>query len=185
MDIVKLVAPLNKKITFCTYNSHNYDAVKYDFAKEMFSKCDFLLLQETWKREKEFIANFKKDFPESECIAASQMDSDGIKAGRPYGGVAICYHASLKCKIVKIPSVSKSICALKISIDEISILLINVYMPCSENNEALDKYTNILEEISSLCIKSATQHLIIAGDYNADPRRNDWRTTHLKKFISQ
>ena len=103
MDIVKLVAPLNKKITFCTYNSYNYDAVKYDFAKEMFSKCDFLLLQETWKRENEFITNFKKDFPESECIAASQMDLDGIKAGRPYGGVAICYHGSLKCKIVKIP----------------------------------------------------------------------------------
>ena len=151
----------------------------------MFSKCDFLLLQETWKREKEFITNFKKDFPESECIAASQMDLDGIKAGRPYGGVAICYHASLKCKIVKIPSDSKSICALKISIDEISILLINVYMPCSENNEALDKYTNILEEISSLCIKSATQHLIIAGDYNADPSRNDRRTTLFKNFISQ
>ena len=151
----------------------------------MFSKCDFLLLQETWKREKEFITNFKKDFPESECIAASQMDLDGIKAGRPYGGVAICYHANLKCKIVKIPSDSKSICALKISIDEISILLINVYMPCSENNEALDKYTKILEEISSLCIKSATQHLIITGDYNADPSRNDRRTTLFKNFISQ
>ena len=185
MDIVKLVAPLNKKITFCTYNSYNYDAVKYDFAKQMFTKCDFLLLQETWKRENEFITNFKKDFPESECIAASQMDLDGIKAGRPYGGVAICYHGSLKCKIVKIPSISKSICALKITIDEINILLINVYMPCSENNEAIDKYTNILEEISSLCIKSATQHLIIAGDYNADPSRNDRRTTLFKNFIIQ
>ena len=90
MDIVLLVTPLNRKITFCTYNCNNYDAAKYDFAKEMFSKCDFLLLQETWKTESEFIRNFKNDFPESECISATQMDLDDIKAGRPYGGVAIC-----------------------------------------------------------------------------------------------
>ena len=155
---------VNNQITLCTYNSNNYDAAKYDFAKEMFTKCDFLLLQETWLTENEFIRKFKNDFPESECIAASQMDLDGIKAGRPYGGVAICYHAGLKCKIEKIPTNSKSICALKIGIEQISILLVNAYMPCSENRDALDKYANILEEISSLCIKSATQHLILAGD---------------------
>ena len=151
----------------------------------MFAKCDFLFLQETWLTEIEFIRRFKNDFPESECIASSQMDLDGIKAGRPYGGVAICYHASLKCKIEKIPTNSKSVCALKIGIEQISILLVNVYMPCSENRDALDKYTNILEEISSLCIKSATQHLILAGDWNADPSRNDMRTTLFKNFISQ
>ena len=65
--------------------------------KKCFLNVIFLLLQETWKTESEFIRNFKNDFPESECIAASQMDLDGIKAGRPYGGVAICYHAGLKC----------------------------------------------------------------------------------------
>ena len=183
--MVFLGTPLDKQITFCTYNSNNYDAAKYDFAKEMFSKCDFLLLQETWKTENEFIRKFKNDFPESECIAASQMDLDGIKVGRPYGGVAICYHAGLKCKIERVPSESKNICALKISFEPFSILLVNAYMPCSENIDALDKYTNILEEISSLCIKSATQHLILAGDWNADPSRNDRRTTLFKNFIEQ
>ena len=185
MDIASLITPLNRKITFCTYNSNNYDAAKYDFVKEMFSKCDFLLLQETWKTENEFIRKFKNDFPESECISASQMDLDGVKAGRPYGGVAICYHANLKCKIDIIPTDSKSICALKITIEQISILIVNIYMPCSENIEALDKYTNILQEISTLCIKSATQHLIIAGDWNADPCRNDRRTTLFKEFMAQ
>ena len=151
----------------------------------MFSKCDFLLLQETWKTESEFIRNFKNDFPGSECITASQMDLDGIKAGRPYGGVAICYHAGLKCKIETIPTDSKSICALKLGIDQISILLVNVYMPCSDNNDALEKYTSILNEIRALCIKNVTQHLILAGDWNADPIRNDRRTTLFKNFIAE
>ena len=172
-------------ITFCTYNANNYDATKYDFAKELFPKCDFLLLQETWLNECEFIRRFKNEFPTSECIAASQMDLDGIKAGRPYGGVAICYHTNLNCKVEPIQTSSKSICALKISIGQLSLLLVNVYMPCSDNIEAIEKYRSILEEISSLCIKSATQHLILAGDWNADPRRRDIRTTVFTEFISQ
>ena len=113
------------------------------------------------------------------------MDLDGIKAGRPYGGVAICYHSNIKCKIEPIHTISKSICALKISLNQLCLLLVNVYMPCSDNIDAVEKYRTILEEISSLCIKSTTQHLILAGDWNADPRRHDVRTTVFKEFISQ
>ena len=105
------------------------------------------------------------------------MDLDGIKPGRPYGGIAICYHTNLKCKIVPIQTISKSICAVKISIDQFSILLVNVYMPCSDDIDAIEKYRSILEEISSICFNSNTQHLILAGDWNADPNRNDVRTT--------
>ena len=86
---------VNNNITLCSYNAKNYDPIKYNIIKELFEKCDFLLLQETWLTEKEFIRKFKNDFSNSECISASKMDLDGIKAGRPYGGVAICYHSSL------------------------------------------------------------------------------------------
>ena len=175
----------NNHITFCTYNANNFDSTRYEFVKEIFPKCDFLLLQETWLIENEFIRRFKNVFPNSECIAASQMDLDGIKAGRPYGGVAICYHSNIKCKVEPMQTISKSICALKISINQLNILLVNVYMPCSDSIDAIDKYRSILEEISSLCIKSMTQHLILAGDWNADPIRQDIRTTVFKDFISQ
>ena len=130
---------VKNQFTFCTYNVNNFDAVKYDFAKEMFPICDFLLLQETWLTENEFIRKFKNEFPASECISASQMDLDGIKAGRPYGGVAICYHSNLKCRIEPIHTKSKNICALKISFDQFSILLANVYMLCFDNIDAIVK----------------------------------------------
>ena len=151
MDVSK-----NNNITFCTYNAHNYDATKYEAIKDMFMNCNFLLLQETWCTEKEFIRKFKNDFPNSECISASQMDLDGIKPGRPYGGVAICYHSNLKCKVENIPTKLKSLCALKINIGQLSILVVNTYMPCSENKEAIDKYSDILRKISSLAMKSST-----------------------------
>ena len=179
------MAELNNQITFCTYNANNYNAAKYEITKDLFNKCDFLLLQETWLTEKEFIRKFKNDFPNSECISSSQMDLDDIKPGRPYGGVAICYHTKLKCIVENIPTKLKSICAIKISIGNLSILLVNTYMPCSEKSDAIDKYSNILREIGSLCMKSSTQYLILGGDYNADPSRNDMRTQLFKNFITQ
>ena len=122
-------------INFCSYNVKHYDDIKYDAIKSIFQNNTILLVQETWLAENEFIRKFKYDFPNSECISANKMDNNDIRAGRPYGGVGICYHSNIKCKIENITTTSKSICALKIHIDNISLLLINVYMPCSDDKE--------------------------------------------------
>ena len=178
------MAEVNNHITFCSYNLNNYSQIKYELVKEIFNKCSFLLLQETWHVESEFIRKFKNDFPNSECISASKMDLDGIKVGRPYGGLAICYHSHLKCKVEYINTQSKSICALKIYVGNISLLLVNIYMPSSDKREAIDEYSVILQEVSSICIKSTTQYIILGGDWNADMAKNNMRTTLFKDFIS-
>ena len=159
---------VNNKITLGSFNLNNYSQIKYELVKEIFNKCSFLLLQETWHIESEFIRKFKIYFPNSECISASKMDLDSIKAGRPYGGISICYHSHLKCKVEYINTQSKSICALKLHVNNICILLVNVYMPSTDKREDLDEYETILQEISSICIKSSTQYLILAGDWNAN-----------------
>ena len=175
----------NNVITFCSYNVKKYDDMKYDAIKSLFKKNTFLLIQETWLSEIEFIRAFKNDFPNSECISANKMDQGGIRAGRPYGGVGICYHSNINCKIENIDTRSKSICAMKITINNICIMLVNVYMPCSDNREALEEYANILLEISNICIKNLAQHIILGGDWNADLCRNDGRTRLLREFIQQ
>ena len=173
------------QITFCSYNVKNYDNVKYDAVKSLFQKCTFLLVQETWLSEKEFIRRFKNDFPNSECISSNKMDLKDIGPGRRYGGVGICYHSNMNCKVENLKTKSKSICAQNISISNLNILLINVYMPCSDNRDKLDEYSDILNEISSLCLESTTQYIILGGDWNADPGRKDGRTKLLREFISQ
>ena len=171
-------------ITTGSYNLNNYSQIKYDLVKEIYNKCNFLLLQETWHCENEFIRKFKNDFPNSECISASKMDLDGIKTGRPYGGTAIYYHSCLKCKVEYIKTQSKSICALKIHAGSINILLLNVYMPSTDKRESIDEYSLILQEIRSICMKSTTQHIILGGDWNADVNKNNMRTTLFKDFIT-
>ena len=172
-------------ISFSSYNVKNYDDEKYDAVKELFENSTFLFIQETWLAESEFNRKFKNDFPESDCISANRMEDGGIGPGRRYSGVGICYHTNVDYKIENVTTISKSICALKTYIDDICVLLINVYMPCSDNRVALDEYASILQEINNLCINHTTQHIIIGGDWNADPNRNDGRTKLFKEFISQ
>ena len=157
----------------------------YEGILEIFHKNTFLLIQETWLSDVEFIRQFKLHFPGTECISTNKMDTGEIRAGRPYGGVGICYYTDMKCKIENVTTTSKSICALTISIGELCILLINVYMPSSNNRDDLDEYSNILQEISILCLKIATPHIIIGGDWNADLTRNDGRSKLFKEFIVQ
>ena len=173
------------QIKFCSYNVKNYDDIKYDAVKSLFQICNFLLIQETWLSENEFIRRFKIDFPNSECISSNKMDLKDIGPGRRYGGVGICYHSNMNCKVENIKTNSKSICALNITISNIDLLLINVYMPCSDNRDKLDEYLDILNEVSSICLKSTTQHIILGGDWNSDPSRNDGRTKLLREFILQ
>ena len=60
-------------------------------------------------------------------------------------------------------------------------------MPCSDNRKSLDDYSAILQEISDICTNNETNLLIIGGDWNADPSRNDGRTKlfkdHLNSFL--
>ena len=49
--------------------------------------------------------------------------------GRPYGGVGILYRANLNCTTEKIDTISKRMCTLKVTADNSSMLLFNIYMP--------------------------------------------------------
>ena len=49
-------------------------------------------------------------------------------------------------------------------------------MPSCNTRVKLDEYSSILKEVSEICSKNETDMLIIGGDWNADPCRNDGRT---------
>ena len=176
---------VKQKISFCSYNINGYDDSKHDAIDDCLKENTFMLIQETWTNAKEFTRMFKAKFRGSECISANKMDLVDIRPGRPHGGVSICYYPQANCKIENIATNSRRICAQMIKIDMISLLLINVYMPCTDNTVDLDEYSNVLQEISGICIKSLTSMVIIGGDWNADPSRNDGRTRLFKDFILQ
>ena len=174
-----------RNTTFCTYNIKGYDGVAADTIKDLMPTCSFLLLQETWKYEQEFIDQFKRDFKDYpyDCISVNKNDSRELRVGPIKSGISICYHSNTNCIIETIPTKSKCFCVQKIKIDQISLLIFNVYMPCSNDRESLDEYSNILNEISSICLLNNTDFIIMGGDWNADLSRTDGKTVLFKEFI--
>ena len=83
-----------KNTNFCTYNLRGYDKVAVETIKQIMPNCSFLLLQETWNYEQEFIINFKKDFKKFsyDCISANKNDLRELKVGSVKSGISICYH---------------------------------------------------------------------------------------------
>ena len=171
-----------KKTTFCTYNLRGYGPVAVETIKEIMPNCSFLLLQETWSYEQEFITNFKRDFKNFsyDCITANKNDLRELKVGPVKSGISICYHTNTNCIIETISTKSKCFCAQKIKIGPIRLLLINAYMPSANDRDSLDEYSQILIEISSVCKYNTTDFIIMGGDWNSDPSRNYGKTFLFK-----
>ena len=82
-------------VRFSSFNVTGFKPRNYDFLKSMFSKCDVLLLQETWlyNSQQNIIRDVLKG---SQCHAVSAMsDMDVGRVGRPYGGCAVVWRSSL------------------------------------------------------------------------------------------
>ena len=72
-------------IKFTSYNIKGFGADKYETVKDLLDKCDFLLLQETWKYEQSFIDIINNEFPGYDCVVKSSMNEHIPLIGRPSG----------------------------------------------------------------------------------------------------
>ena len=82
-------------------------------------------------------------------IATSAMDESVHLVGRPFGGCAIVWSASLKDSITKIECPCNQICAITYTYNNVSILLLNCYMPYDKFTDK-GEYIDVLNVISQL-----------------------------------
>ncbi|PZC81759.1 hypothetical protein B5X24_HaOG212203 [Helicoverpa armigera] len=104
-----------------------WTVVRYNRAKKRVK--DIIALQETWLSPEElaYLHSISDDFG---CTGTSSMDtSAGILRGRPYGGLAILWRKSAFNNVSVIQCNSERVCAIKIVLNERSVLVFNVYMP--------------------------------------------------------
>ena len=83
---------------------------------------------------------------------------------------------------------SNRICSIIVHIDKnVSILLINVYMPCDDRmrGDNYDTLCSILEEIRNICENNYSTHVIFGGDFNIDFKRNTYHSNELTYFIER
>ena len=94
------------------------------------TSCDILCLQETWTMDSnlEHLFNIHSDYLFT-CISGFDHTVNIIK-GRPYGGVAIFYKKSMSNVITHIKSSNRRVCGINLKINNISLIILSVYMPC-------------------------------------------------------
>ena len=174
-----------------SYNCKSFGEDKYKMIASLIKNNTFLLIQEHWQYEKQFIKNLNdlgKEYElNTECVVVSPMDETIQRVGRGKGGVAIIWKNNLKCKIDQIKCSSDRICAIKVSMDEFKFLIFNVYMPTDpgQGNYDLTAYNEVLNEISEIMISSDTQYGIFGGDWNTDISRFNNQTKTFLSFIQE
>ena len=124
--------------------------------------------------------------PNSVCVVSSSMDESVPLIGRPYGGCSIIWSTNISCKLDTIESISKRLCAVKVTVDSIEFILFNAYMPCEKGyaNHYLFEYIDVLNEVSDICNKTASQHFVLGGDFNTDLTSDTLQTRALRSFAN-
>ena len=175
----------NKQLNIVTYNCNVFNDKKCLFIRELFQSCDFLLLQEH--------GQYKSRLDILSCIdenavywGSSAMDESVLLSGRPHGGTAIIWKSNVAYNVIPIQCKSVRLSAVDVIIsDALSLMIINVYMPCDERyyGDNVSDFNDVLDEISYLMHKYKPTYYICGGDFNSDFSRNSPQTEMLSNFM--
>ena len=115
----------------------------------------------------QFIQILNSFSPNSVCVVFSSMDESVSLIGRPYG-------SNISCKVDTIECLSKRLSAVKVTVHGIVFVSFNMYMPCDKGyaNHDLFEYIDVLNEVSDICNKTASQYFVLGGDFNTELTRD-------------
>ena len=131
---------------------------------------DFVYLQETWLFPWDLAVSSTLGTDVNSFSLSSINVTNGIKAGRPYGGIAFIWHRYFGCDIQVKRYESDMILGLSVMMNSSSILFINVYFPvtCHAKYEeyimctvSLVPYFNPMKRIMYAYLETLMQHLVL------------------------
>ena len=133
--------------------------------RDLCSKCDILILQETWLLPNN-LSLLDKVHSEFTSFSMSSVDMSTQFVGRPYGGLSIMWRKSIgdRCSIITFDD--DRILGLKFCGIDSELLIINVYLPYF----SLDNYDNYLHyvgKLNSIVESTNDGEIMILGDFNA------------------
>ena len=171
----------SRSLTLATYNSRGFNAERQQFIKSLLSRCSVLFLQEHWLSDKQLplLSNLDSNFV---YAGVSGFGNSDILAGRPFGGCAILYRSDLSACVQVLDVHSNRVCAIRLTMDALNLLLICVYMPYEGADSMTEEFTEQLANIDSIMYNNSDCHVIVGGDFNVDLARNSLHTALLGSF---
>ena len=177
----------NNLLTVTSYNCKSFGEDKYKIIRGLVNDSTFVLLQEHWQYEKQFIENVKGNLQNVECVVSSPMDENVQRVGRGKGGVAILWKNNFNGRIKKIQCISKRLCAVEVIKGDFKFIIFNVYMPTDPGygNYDISDYIEVLNEITIILLNANIQISILGGDWNSDISRDNIQSKTFLSFIRE
>ena len=134
------------QLSIASHNSHGLGPGRMEYIAKCFEANDILLLQEHWLLD-DNIKVFEDRVNNAHVHGVSGITDTELLSGRPYGGVAILWKMNLKAKVTPLSFSSRKVCGVTITLNDLDILLFNVYMPCDTytDQDNMAEYTSILD----------------------------------------
>lgn len=164
-----------------SYNCRGWNSGQHAVCDSLQS-CDVCLIQEHWLLHEQLsLLNVNNDFL---SCGVSGMDSSDL-LGRPFGGCAI-FRRSLLPFVSCLDSPSKRFCSFLLRDRHgTSTLLICVYLPHNDGSSAShNEYLITLSELEGFINCHTSDHILIAGDFNAAFYHASMTLQHLRNFMT-
>ena len=172
------------KLSFASYNCNGLGAGRIDYINKLLCNHNFVILQEHWLYESGF-NTLQSQLYNASVYAISGMDQSKLSEGRPSGGCAIVWHSNSHVIIKPINTICKRICAATISTEDLTFLMLCVYMPCDGITNNVE-FEAVLAEASRICNGSDANMFILGGDFNTDlSRKQSSNTVSLLRFCKE
>ena len=109
----------------------------------MLVKATVLFLQEHWLSDDQLrsLGNIDDSFL---CTGVAGFDNTEVLSQRPYGGCAILWRSDISATVTVIDTTSRRVCAIRVEIHDIRLLLINVYMSYEGSDNMTDEFADQL-----------------------------------------
>ena len=153
-----------------TYNC-NLVRNNSETVKNLLNRSDIVCLQELMlsKSDIMFLNHFNNDFNHISFV--EDRESQGINEGRPSRGVAIFWRKCFSSNISPL-LIDDSLIGVVLSFSNVKVLLMNVYLPCDKQTaDAAHNYRCMLAKLKNVIEEQNVDHIIITGDFNADPNK--------------
>ncbi len=165
-----------------SYNRTGLGATSVEFVKLLMTfSVSILLIQETWHLDN-YTGHMRNINDNFLCYPVSGVDEkEEILRGRPYGGTAFYYSKTIAEFVAPIPTGNKRFSAISLKMKSSVMLIVNVYLPC-------DNYSMICVdsiEIFILMHAPNVKHILVAGDFNVDPGRNNAHFNYLNAMMER
>ena len=175
--------------TFLSYNSTGLDSVKTKWIRDIakVTKCDFITLQEHFKKTKTIGKYFMDEFPDRSAFVIPGYRENSQDSGRPKGGIAMLSSKSKNVSKKRVKTNSFRVQAQVLTLFRTKLLWINCYMPTDPQTiQYNDKeLLNVLTEIENMMDIEDYDDVACMGDFNWDKTRNSGFAATMDNFVSR